>query len=355
MNADTKSDSHADLHTDSLSKDLRFVFSRALPIHDENGPQAAIAGELTTIENAIEKAVDRVRSSVAPAIVGLGGLSIEAAEQAITLAEQLRAKLLPHPSMDPVQVRQRVSFHAGLAEAMNADLRVVTNELIQPGETGQSEKVLASLTLAVDERVPNALFMAVADIKAVVQLRQALAAEGVNAIRKLTSLPVNHVIVMLPPTVDARVVSQWHLLAANMQATLRISVITTPCADAGNIRGVIEVIAMKTGLNAWANGIDFATGQAVPCAQLATHIERNACDMIIDTGIAPFAENATIRMSHDADDAKQCDVWFRGGLCRGIAARVMRFDGSMLWLCDDPQSSLPDPTVELLKRIGDAL
>lgn len=325
------------------------VLSRELPMHDESAPQAAIHGKSVSIESAEKTAAGHLQSSIAPAIVGLGGLSIEAMGQAVVLAEKLRGKLLPYPSPDPVQSRQRVSFHAGLAEAVGADLRLVANE------STAADDALASVSLAVDERVPNALFMAVADLDAVLRLRQALATDGVHAIRKLTSLPVNHAVVMLPPTVDPRVVSQWHLLAAKLQATLRMSVVTVPYADGGNQRGVVEVIAMKIGLHAWAGGIDFATGIAAPCAGYATHIEQNACDVLIDTGLNPSTDRSTIRISQDVDDANRCDVWLRGGLARGIAARVMRFDGSMLWLCDDPKSSPADPTVKLLQRLGGTL
>lgn len=345
MNAGAEPISQAD----SLSQDLRMVFSRALPTFDEGGPAAAIDGVMCKLDDAIKKAVERLAGSVAPAIVGLGGLSIEAAEQAVTLAEQLRGRLLPHPAMDPVQTRQRVSFHAGLADALHADLRVVANE------SPDSKDALASLTLAVDERVPNALFMAVNDLDAVLRLRQALANDGVVAIRKLTSLPVNHVIVMLPPSVDARVVSQWHLLAANLQTSLRMSVIITPHADTGNLRGVIELIAVRTGQNAWAGGLDFATGEALSCPGFEAHMERNGCDVTMDAGFNPNPCRATIRISADIADAERSEIWFRGGVTRGIAARVLRFDGSMLWLCDEPSTAPVDPTVELLKRIGVAL
>jgi hypothetical protein len=40
-----------------------------------------------------------------------------------------------------------------------------------------------------------------------------------------------------------------------------------------------------------------------------------------------------------------------------MKARVMRFDGAAMWLCDDPSSpdAPSDPAVRLLSRIGDAL
>lgn len=338
--------------SDELERDLRLVFANALPTVTADDVQACVDGEPAPLEVVLQRAADRIRSCVAPAIVGLGGLSIEAAEQAIDLAHAMQGKLLPTPVQDPTLSRQSVSFHAGLGEAFGADLRVIGPD---DADGDASENGLEALTLAINERVPNALFMAVHDIDAVIHLRESLSRDGVEAIRRLTTLPVNSVVVVLPSMVDARVTSQWHRLAADLQSTLRISVVSTPSADVGNLRGVAELIAMRTGLNAWASGVDFASGETLPCAGWDTHLARNGCDVVIDSSLNQLVEQAAIRISADVDHAKQCEIWFRGGIQLGVAARVMRFDGTMLWLCDDPSIALPDPTINLFKQLGELL
>ncbi len=346
MNATSSTSSPSDFAGDGL----RFVMLSTVPEYDGTGAVATVEGQACSIDKAIERAADGIRSSDAPAIVGLNGLTLEAMDAAIDLAQAMRGRLLPRSAVDPVQARQGVSFHPGLAQAFGADLRVIES-------TDQTPSVHRphAVTLAIHERVPNALFMAVRELSAVLRLRDALQQEGVSAVRRLTSLPVNHAIVVLPADTDARVISQWHRMAAQMQSSLRMSVLVAPSLREGNLRGAIETIALRIGFEASSGGVDFASGEPTPCPGLQTHLDRCGCDRFIDTGFDKTVRNAAVFISPNESDAEQCDVWFCGGLQRGIAARVMRFDASMLWLCDDPSAAPADPTVNVLQRLRDAL
>jgi len=57
----------------------------------------------------------------------------------------------------------------------------------------------------------------------------------------------------------------------------------------------------------------------------------------------------------DADTQESPDVWFvTPMLASDVAARVMRFDGSVHGLCNERADAVPDPTPALFDRLRQA-
>lgn len=346
-------------NSNDISADLRQDLSWVLPYVERaksNGIAAYLAGREVSVEEAILRAAELVKSSIAPAIVGLNGLTIEAAREALALAEKWRAKLLPLPACDAVTARMSVMQTATLGHSYSADLRVAFRE---DGERHANpvEEVIAS-------RVPNTLFVKGDDLDALLRLRMAARGSGASVIKSLTALPVKKVVVVLPAGVDGRVDSQWHHLAAELQKELRVSVIKVPDLTApraaGNLRAVIEVITWQTGLSCATGGVDFADGAPRPCSDAATLLSRGAVDVAIDTGLHATESGLISRVKHririgDSLDAKADVCFVSPGLRVGLRARVMRFDGVIFWLCEDPSpgaGAVEDPVVQLLSRLG---
>jgi len=337
--------------SDELRRDLALVLPevRAVGGMKRAEAQAWVGGRAASVEDAVTYAAELLRGSAAPAIVGLNGLTLEAVREAVALAEAARARLLPMPLGDPLSMRMSVTQAATLGHAMSADLRVV----IQDGARKAN-----AIEALIAERVPNALFMP-GDLGALLQLRATVREQGAAAITSTTALPVKHVVIPLPADTDPRVIGQWHRLAADLQRAVRVSAITVPdLTKVANLRGALEVITWQTGLSCATGGVDFADGAPRPSAAAATLIQRGGIDLAVDTGWRPLPVELASQCAHririgiEADAS--ADVSFvTPGLAAGLRARVMRFDGVILWLCDDPApaaGAVDDPAVSLLRR-----
>ncbi len=352
----------------TASAELRRDLSLVLPeVRAADSPviEACVKGQRTEAHAAIALVRDRLRGSTAPAIVGLNGLSLEGVREALELAERWRAKLLPMPMPDPVAARMTVLQTATLGHALAADLKVVVRPQVKDSPATGQEPSMVTLADRIDQaitaRVPNTLFVS-GDLDTILALRQAARGKGERAAELFTdatALPVKRVIVLLPNDVDIRVAGEWHKLAAQVQRQIRVAVLSLPHPQAANLRGALEVITWQTGLSCATGGVDLADGAPKPCAGATNLLPRSACDVVIDAGWSPmptaWRRNVRhyIRISAAIDaDADVCFV--TPGLALGVAARVMRFDGVILWLCDDPTPgvALHDPAVDLLRRLA---
>ncbi|MCE9589358.1 MAG: hypothetical protein K8S99_02410 [Planctomycetes bacterium] len=315
--------------TDGISDALRADLAMVLPEIPCGGGTAieAMAGPLA---EALSKAK-------APVIAGLGTMSIEAVIRAVELMRDVRGRVLPWPltagtSRGPMSVTQT----ATLGHVFASDL------VIWVGCTGADGPIAEAIS---SHQLRAAL--APPTLEAVLGLRAALAtnprAEPIGNWKRVA--------VVLAPGCDERVVSQWHRLAAHVQQSVRVAVIQLPdIPSRRNIRGACEVITMLTSLSCDAGGVDFADGTPRPCPDVATLLSLNAIDLLIDTtpspieGLLPPARH--VRLNPSALMAVPS------------AARVMRFDGVMLRLADDPDSAPPDPAAMLFsavrKRLGGA-
>ncbi len=344
-------------NSNDISPELRQDLSLVLPLVQRakgTAISAYLAGREVSVDEAVARAGDLIKVSVAPAIVGLSGLTIEAVREAVALSERLRARLLPLPAGDPIAWRMSVMQTATLGHACAVDLRVAFRDEVEGTHNPINE--------AIASRVPNTLFVQGNDLDALLKLRMLVREQGASAITSMTALPVKRVVVALPASVDVRIASQWHLLAAQLQSELRVSVITLSemgkLHAAGNRRGVLEVITWQTGLSCATGGVDFADRAPRPCADAATLLSRGGLDVVVDTGLLPVETSLLSSVKHririgDAVDATADVCFVTPGLRVGLRARVMRFDGVILWLCDDPSpqgGAMDDPVVGLFAR-----
>ena len=88
-------------------------------------------------------------------------------------------------------------------------------------------------------------------------------------------------------------------------------------------------------------------------------IDPGSYDLLIQAGEKSFDEPArppVKRVCIGRQFDQEADVRFRTpGLALGLAAQVMRFDGIILWLCEDPATAPADPTVELLLSLANKI
>jgi len=284
-----------------LSESLRRDLSLVLPLDSE---RRAAPGNWSR-ERAEETAA-KIDASRSPAFVGLGDLSIESARWVIALAEKVRGKLLPSPLPSDLSLGFPVTQTASLAYVFASDL------IIWVGCTGGD----GPIAQAIAERQLRAAFVE-PTLDAVQNLRADFA-NGAGAPHD-----AKRVGVVLGPSCDARVASQWHKLAAQVQQRFRVAVIRLPnIATFRNTRGVLEAITWQTGLSCASGGVDFADGVPRPCAPVEALRERHTIDEFRFEGITVPS-----------------------------AARVMRFDGVVLWLCDDPKSAPPDPVAAFIEAV----
>jgi hypothetical protein len=309
---------------DALRRDLALVLpgGEVRPYDGAETP-AAIEGRPVSIEDAVNHAAELIDASRAPAIVGLNGLTIEAIREAIALAEAMRGRLLPEGTGDPVVARQSVTQTATLGHVFASHM------IVWVGCTGGDGPVAN----AIAERQLLGGFVE-ADLPTVLKLRESLRqpeATGPFAQHK-------RVAVVLHQGTDPRVASQWHKLAADVQKKLRVCVFQLPHPDASNARGVIETVTWQTGLSPAFGGIDFGDGSPRACSANAS------LDLVISAGAA-----GETRITIGPPDRRDLVSFSTPGLCAGLAARVMRCDGIVLWLCADPATAPPDPAVEVLR------
>src|SRR5690606_21362661 len=97
-------------------------------------------------------------------------------------------------------------------------------------------------------------------------------------------------------------------------------------------------------------GIDFGDGAPRPCS----HELPRGADVVVEF----IGDDATSQFSGDVRRItigpanSSAEVSFvTPGLAVGLAAQVMRFDGIMLWLCDDPATAPPDPAADPLLQL----
>lgn len=307
--------------SDALRRDLAMV----LPDLPRGG--AALEAMATPMAAAL-------KSAKAPAMAGLGTLSVEGAIEAVELMRAVRGRVLPWPMPgDNARGPMSVTQTATLGHVFASDL------IIWVGCTGGDGPIAE----AISEHQLRAAF-AEPTLDAVMRLRDALK-------RDPHSEPVGRwkrVAVVLAPGCDGRVVSQWHKLTAQIQQAVRVCVIQLPdIARHRNLRGACEVVTMLTAISCDAGGVDFSSGVPRPCPDVMTLLSLNAIDLLIDT--APEPINAPPSLPRHT----RLNPWAL--MAVPSSARVMRFDGVMLRLADDPDAAPPDPAAMLFAAIRQQL
>lgn len=325
---------------DALCRDLALVLPEVRPATSVE-IKATIAGQSASLQAALERAGELINASAAPALVGLHQLTIEAVREAIALAEKMRGRLLPWPgTADPAEARHPVVQTASLGHVFACQM------IIWVGCDGASG--------AIAERIAERQLLAAfvdAGLETVERLRREMAANpAAEPIGKF-----QRVAAVLKPGCDLRVASQWHKLAAQMQPHVRFCVFPLPDPHASaNARGAGETVTWQTGLSLAEGGIDFADGaprRSPGGLDAAIRSSVRSIDLLIDMRV-PTGCEAIQRIVIGPTSDPAADVSFVvPGLVTGLAARVMRCDGIVLWLCDDPGRAPADPTVNLLRQI----
>jgi hypothetical protein len=342
-------------HEDWLERDLQWVLPQITKLKQLDGT-AAITGQTASFDDAINKAVDLINQSQAPLIAGLSKLTIEAQQQAVGLADKMRGRLMAHTGKAGSPCESSVIQSATLGEFRQIDLLIRVqlshdasqwcDHLVQRLDDlsivdidGSLESVIALRQLLTGQMSKNSQ----AKIGTNSDTRMAIACHGIQQVQRIA--------VALGPDVDSRVESQWHKLAASIQQQHRMAVLRFPSSSAANARGALEVVAWQTGL-ALGHGIDFSDGAPRP---MGSGFNIASCDLLINTAVEHdqlYANQNLKRITIGPNIDPHAQVSFQTpGLVTGLAARIMRFDGIILWLCQDPSSSPVDPTVQLLQEL----
>ncbi len=346
---------------DWLKQDLQWVLPQITKLNVLDG-ETTIAGQAASFDDAINKAVELIDQSQAPLIAGLSELTIEAQRQAVGLAEKMRGRLIAHTEKAGSPCESSVIQSATLGEFRQIDLLIrvqLTDDASQLCDhlveglgdlaivdlDGSLESVMALRQLLIGQSGQT-------EINAHSDTRLALACHAIQQVQRVA--------VALGPKLDTRVESQWHKLAASIQQRQRMAVLRFPPDRAANARGALEVVTWQTGL-APGNGIDFSSGAPRP---MGSGLNFASCDLLISAGGPCATEHDPLQdknpnlkcIAIGPNIDTQAQVSFQTpGLVMGLAARVMRFDGIVLWLCPDPTSAPNDPAVQLLQDLTDRI
>ena len=289
-------------------------------------------------EAAIEAAAQRLRAAEAPALAGLHGLTIEGLRAAHALAERLGASLFLEPP-EPDALFRGVTASGTLAELAACDLLLrVGVEAGHPVARWLAERV---------ERVSDLA----ATSEAVIAFRDEPDATLADARR---------VGVLLAPDCDPSVASQWHRWAGRMQRSRRVFVLTPPAAGgAADERGALETLTWLAGAAPDQGGLRATPAGFARTGPWPSAPEARASDVVLDAAPAPLPlpNDKTARIRLGAARAADAAVTLPApGLAPGLGARIMRFDGPVLWLCEDPDRAPADPAAATLfalaERVG---
>jgi hypothetical protein len=330
----------ADNPTSPLERDLSLVIEPRW-IDADATIDARVGGAHAAVGDAVAKASSLLCAAKSPALVGLSALSIEGVRAAVALAKNAGAKLLPSPAAHPESASRLVTQTASLGNAFASDM------VLWVGCRGTDTPITRAI-------VGNQLLSAFlpAELEAVLDLRRLLRntreTSPFGAAKKITAV--------LAADAEPRVVSQWHKLANEVQLRHRIAVLHLPRQGDANARGASEAITWLTGAAPSRGGVDVGAHPPIGCADAQTLLAADAIDVAIDLraestaplSFSPDVKRIVIGESHDDSAAVSFVV---PPLSLGVAARVMRFDGVILWLCDDPATAAPDLTAQLLRSL----
>jgi hypothetical protein len=316
--------------------------------------QASITDLAADRTDAVAFIRKRLLAARAPVLAGVEDLTLEAAQAALDLATRLQARVV---SRRPTGLRfpPAIAFHAISGWIARCDA------LAWCGFDRQDGGVAAALVpwLRALREGPGRLHLQLTgDLAHTSALRSfdsphaALRELGPPASTdRLTRLGV----LLSPRIADERVSRVWHELAGRWQNSVRVAVAQLPTTDSLWARTASEVALWRTGLSLDHGGIDFADGVALRCPDLHTLLARGAADLVLalTAGAARQAVDAglpTLALAPQPVRGALAFVATRG-LCRGIQARAITWDGEMVRLADDGAGAA-DELPELLRSLA---
>jgi hypothetical protein len=264
------------------------------------------------------------------ALTGLHGLSNVGIDAALAWAQKNSAAVLipALPGMTREDARP-VSQHISLAEACKAEL------VIWVGCDGSSGPV-------ADWLVRHQFLGAVVpgNLASVLTLRAALKK---NAFAEPIGQKKRAVIV-IGPTVERAVSSQWHHLAADLQTTCRMGVLSLPDIDLTlNGRGLFEAVGVRFGIGIYQSpqGEVLWTNPARITPGVESISKAGAFDLVLD--LAPEPTPGIGKTLHVPGLAGAPCLW------PGMDAHLTRFDAQTVGLADDSGDS--DWAAQLLAEL----
>ena len=301
--------------SDALRRDLALVLPE-LCVVETTSVEAFAKDKPIPLDDAVALAGELLDASSHPVLCGLTMLTIEAVRQATELSRTAGAGMVVWP--------ESVAFGGPNAPRRTATLGHVFGCDLVLGPDVSGDVAAHPMVAAVAARTRHEA-CATADVETVSGAREMVRAAG----------SVERLAVLLPPDCDLEVISRWDELAAECRAYVFL---LPDMRTAGNQRGATEAIAWRTG-RVPADGEHTIAG----------------ADLLVEAGLADVelarpAGAQRICIGRDRDESANVS-FVAPGLALGLSARVMRCDGVVLWLCDDPTTSPPDPCVDLLGRI----
>lgn len=305
---------------------------------------------------ALDLMAELLTRATAPAFVFPQTLTIEACREAIALMELVRGYIMLGD--EPAWINP-VSQRCTLGHALSCDTAIWL---------GDHAAVPPELIWRLKARIPHHFAMS-DTLEAVLDLRQ----RCVN-ISFPSDLPApldqpQSVVVLIPPSCDPRVISQWDRLTNDLQPLVRIAVMPLPDLTRSlNFRGALETITWQTGIACSTGCVDFTQGFPQLGPSLDTLLQRVAIDALITAECDHLTlpkEGWRVRRLGTRSRPRRYPGLFvtvKGkpnesvgvpipGIVPGLRAHVMRFDGVTLRLWNDRTPAFPDRAQLILQSL----
>lgn len=369
-------------------------------------PSATITGKPVEMEQAIDEAARLIGSSKAPVIEGLANLTLESAREAVLLARELSAAIVPHPLPSSAFLRagwEAPEFTATLGKVRTtADLVIfwradpLTTHPRHLERYSHFPPLLSEGTrtlVVVDELTPSKDHLTAQeathcfdlasgtssfseDLELIVTLELLLRSKSIEHLKdgshqatlekasRLAGLISDanhaHLFVGVEASESPAVCDAVHGLAARVRNEHHISVSSLP--PAGNTWGVQEIATWLLGAPVPLSlaSSDCGEADAVHCLSANHSMSPDAFDLRLRLGwgmpgdVAEHdpaaADTRRITFGTQLDPAAEVS-FVVPGLDPRLNGTVMRSDGIALTLCGDASQGVADPTVEILQKL----
>lgn len=363
---------------------------------------AMVAGKIVAADAGIEAAAGLIAAAAAPVVEGLAGLSLEAAREAVLLARDVGAVLLPRPCptdsylragldapeftatlgkvrttadlvifwrADPLQTHprhlERYSYSPPLLNENERTL-VVVDELTADSDhetAGQATHCVGLESSGSDLELVAVLEMLLRS-KRLDHLKDSDSKTTVDSARNLAELigraTHTHVFLGLDAAESQALCDALHGMAARVRAEHHVSISSLPAV--GNTWGAQEVSTWLLGAPAplWPGCCDGECVEGLRMLSAGADLAADAFDLCLSLGVEGDGETSepasggqkVPRISLGRAHDNTADVSFAvSGLDPRLNASVMRSDGIVLTLSGDSAQGVEDPAVGILRSL----